>query len=289
MNKKEVIEMVSKLLKFAKEGEEVVPNPEPAKESEMEKVKMAAEAKTKEGLMLMTPAEKWDKDVEVFIVDENGENKPAEDMTYELEDGSKLVVEGGKVKEIIAMEEKEEVEAEKVEQPVEMNQKFSAYDTDNNTKVFIDGDVKEGSYVYNDQPVFQLIDGKKTEVKNPVWQNEIKLKTGEKLGLIDGKIVTIEKVDTEVELSIQKFSKEMKERDEKFAKLEEKFNKLLEATSTLTEAFSKLPVSDKINLSASSTSEEFGKKPISKREKNLKEIYSVLEEIRDEQNNKNKK
>lgn len=277
MNKKEVIEMVSKLLKFAKEGEEVVPNPEPAKESEMEKVKMAAEAKTKEGLMLMTPAEKWDKDVEVFIVDENGENKPAEDMTYELEDGSKLVVEGGKVKEIIAMEEAEVEEAE-------MNQKFSAYDTDNNTKVFIDGDVKEGSYVYNDQPVFQLIDGKKTEVKNPAWQNEIKLKTGEKLGLIDGKIVTIEKVEQPVEMKLSK-----EEVDNKFAKLEEKFNKLLEATSTLTEAFSKLPVSDKINLSASSTSEEFGRKPISKKEKNLKEIYSVLEEIRDEQNNKNKK
>lgn len=209
MNKKEVIEMVSKLLKFAKEGEEVVLNPEPAKEGEMEKVKMAAEAKTKEGLMLMTPAEKWDKDVEVFIVDENGENKVAEDMTYELEDGTKLVVEAGKVKEIIAVEEVEETEeveaAEKVEgEPVEM-----------------------------------------------------------------------------------KLSKE--EVDNKFIKLEEKFNKLLEATSALTEAFSKLPVSDKINLSASSTSEEFGRKPISKKEKNLKEIYSVLEEIRDEQNNKNKK
>lgn len=208
MNKKEVIEMVSKLLKFAKEGEEVVPNPEPAKESEMEKVKMAAEAKTKDGLMLMTPAEKWEKDVEVFVLDENGENKPAEDNTYELEDGTKLVVEGGKVKEIMAIEqeveETEEVEAEKVEQAVEM-----------------------------------------------------------------------------------KLSKE--EVDNKFAKLEEKFNKVLEAAVALTEAFSKLPVSDKINLSASSTSEEFGRKPISKKERNLKEIYSVLEEIRDEQNNKNKK
>jgi len=169
---------------------------------------MAAEAKTKDGLMLMTPAEKWEKEVEVFIVDENGENKPAEDNTYELEDGTKLVVEGGKVKEIMAIEqeveETEEVEAEKVEQAVEM-----------------------------------------------------------------------------------KLSKE--EVDNKFAKLEEKFNKVLEAAVALTEAFSKLPVSDKINLSASSTSEEFGRKPISKKEKNLKEIYSVLEEIRDEQNNKNKK
>lgn len=205
MNKKEVIEMVSKLLKFAKEGEEVVPNPEPAKEGEMEKVKMSAEAKTKDGLILMTPADKWEKEVEVFIVDENGENKIAEDMTYELEDGTKLVVEAGKVKEIIAVEEKGVEETEEVKaEPVEM-----------------------------------------------------------------------------------KLSKE--EVDNKFSKLEEKFNKLLEATAALTEAFSKLPVSDKINLSASSISEEFGRKPISRKDKNLKEIYSVLEEIRDEQNNKNKK
>lgn len=282
MNKKEVIEMVSKLLKFAKEGEEVVPNPEPAKEGEMEKVKMAAEAKTKDGLMLMTPAEKWEKDVEVFILDENGENKPAEDNTYELEDGTKLVVEGGKVKEIMAIEAPKEGEAK----PEDLNkEKFSAYKTDSDYEVFIEGEIKIGNYVYHNEPSVQMIDGKQVEVRNTVWNNEIKLATGEKLGILGGKIVTIGSATEDTEADAEADA----EVDNKFAKLEEKFNKLLEATTTLTEAFSKLPVSDKINLSASSTSEEFGRKTLSKKEKNLKEIYSVLEEIRDEQNNKNKK
>ena len=285
MNKKEVIEMVSKLLKFAKEGEEVVPNPEPAKESEMEKVKMAAEAKTKDGLMLMTPAEKWEKDVEVFIVDENGENKPAEDNTYELEDGTKLVVEGGKVKEIVAIEAPKEGEAKPEDMATE---KFSAYKTDDDTEVFIEGEIKVGNYVYYNKPSVQMIDGKQVEIRNTVWNNEVKLETGEKLGIIDGKIVTIEPSEVEIK-DVEVASEEMSKLKEKMSKMEERFSKVLEATTHLTEAFSKLPVSDKINLSASSTSEEFGRKPISKKEKNLKEIYSVLEEIRDEQNNKNKK
>lgn len=204
MDKKEIIEMVSKLLKFAKDE---APAAAPAAEGEKPKeVVKASDVKTKDGIVLTSTAEKWDVGVDVAILNEDGSTSEAKDDTYELEDGSKLVVEGGKVKEIIAIEE---APAEEV---------------------------------------------------------------------------------AEEEMA-QNFSKELKDRDEAFKRLEEKFTKVLEATAVLTEAFSKLPVSDKINLSATSASdEEFSKtKTLSKREKNLKEIYSVLEEIKSEQNNKNKK
>lgn len=196
MNKMEIIDMVSKLLKFAKDEAPAANAEGEAKKENKEEVKMS-EVKTKDGIILSTPAEKWDIGVEVLIKAKDGSMKPAEDATYELEDGSKLVVEGGKVKEIVAVEDKKEDKKE--EKPEDMKAEF--------------------------------------------------------------------------------------------AKLEEQFNKLVEATRILTESFSKLPVSDKINLSPDNgvSNEEFGRKPISKKEKNLKEIYSVLEEIKAEQKNKNNK
>lgn len=54
-------------------------------------------------------------ETEVFIVDENGERKPAEDGNYVTEEGKTIVVADGKVTEILEKEE----EVEPTEEPVE--------------------------------------------------------------------------------------------------------------------------------------------------------------------------
>lgn len=54
-------------------------------------------------------------ETEVFIVDENGERKPAEDGNYVTEDGKTIVVADGKVTEILEKEE----EVEPTEEPAE--------------------------------------------------------------------------------------------------------------------------------------------------------------------------
>ncbi len=61
------------------------------------------EMKTKDGLTLS-----WDGDAQVgkdiFIIMEDGAKEPLADGEYELEDGSKIVAQGGKVAELIAAE-----------------------------------------------------------------------------------------------------------------------------------------------------------------------------------------
>lgn len=61
------------------------------------------EAKTKDGLTLT-----WEGDAavgtDIFIILEDGSKAPLADGEYELEDGSKIVAQGGKVAEIIAAE-----------------------------------------------------------------------------------------------------------------------------------------------------------------------------------------
>lgn len=54
-------------------------------------------------------------ETEVFIVDENGERKPAEDGNYVTEEGKTIVVADGKVTEILEKEE----EVEPTEEPAE--------------------------------------------------------------------------------------------------------------------------------------------------------------------------
>lgn len=60
-------------------------------------VKMMAEAKTKDGLMIYTPAEAWAEGVECYVMDETGNPAPAPDAEYVLESGETVVVAGGKV------------------------------------------------------------------------------------------------------------------------------------------------------------------------------------------------
>ena len=193
MNKSEVIEFVSKLLKFANEAPvaPVVNNEAPAEDG------AALEVMTKDGITLSTTAPKWDNTVEVMVKAEDGTLSPASDNTYELEDGTKITVKGGKVEKIEAIAE---TPADEVNEDVE--------------------EVSE---------------------------------------MMSKEVVSIEK----------------------FNELEDKFNKMVEATMALTEAFNKIPVSDKIELKPTdSSNEDFGRKPLGKKEKNLREIHDVMEELR---------
>ena len=77
-------------------------------QADKNKIKLM-EVKTRDGLTLT-----WDGDAEVrkdiFIVLEDGSKEPLADGEYELEDGTKIVAQGGKVAEIIAAEPKAEEE-----------------------------------------------------------------------------------------------------------------------------------------------------------------------------------
>lgn len=120
------------------------------------------------------------------------------------------------------------------------------------------------------------------------------LEDGSKITTVGGLITDITAVAETPAAEVTETSMEtpmaMSAENDKFLALEEKFNKVLEATIVLSEAFNKLPVSDKIVINASSNAsdEEFGRKAMTKKEKNLKEMASVLEEIRSEQNKNNK-
>lgn len=159
---------------------------------------------------------------------------------------------------------------------------------------------REGVVITTMAPKFDigvevLVDGK------PAPDADHYIEDGSVVTTVDGKITKIKAIETpEVEIEAEMRPKEdamgMKPKentqsysDERLSKIEEKFNKLLEATIILTEAFNKLPVSEKILVNPTgATGEEFGKKTLSKKEKNLKEMYSVLEEIKDEQKKNNK-
>ena len=157
---------------------------------------------------------------------------------------------------------------------------------------------REGVVITTMAPKFDigvevLVDGK------PAPDADHYIEDGSVVTTVDGKITKIKAIETpEVEIEAEMRPKEdamgmnpkdMGYSDERLSKIEEKFNKLLEATIILTEAFNKLPVSEKILVNPTgATGEEFGKKTLSKKEKNLKEMYSVLEEIKDEQKKNNK-
>ena len=97
---------------------------------EDQKVELA-EAKLKDGTTVVTPAEAMAVGVEVFVVNADGEQMPVPDGDYELENGAKISVEGGKIEAIeeapveapaepaeeveASTETVEEVEAEKEE------------------------------------------------------------------------------------------------------------------------------------------------------------------------------
>lgn len=90
-------------------------------------VKFEAQAKTADGIVLFTPADSFAVDAEVYIVDENGNQTPAADGEYVMEDGSTIVVAAGKVSEIKALEEAP-ADTTEVEQSVEVKQTLTPED-----------------------------------------------------------------------------------------------------------------------------------------------------------------
>ena len=64
--------------------------------AEDQKVELA-EAKLKDGTTVVTPAEAMAVGVEVFVMNADGEQMPVPDGDYELENGAKITVEGGKI------------------------------------------------------------------------------------------------------------------------------------------------------------------------------------------------
>lgn len=81
----------------------------------IEKEQKFLDITTMDGKNLQTPADKIEVNVEIYGVDENGNQIPAENGDYSLEDGTVISVLDGKVVEIATQEE----ETKEVETPVE--------------------------------------------------------------------------------------------------------------------------------------------------------------------------
>lgn len=76
------------------------------------------------------------------------------------------------------------------------SRKFESVDTADGGKIFLESEVAVDAYVYCDEPYIQLIDGKKSEVRSPVWEPIIELTDGRILNLENGKIVEIKQKET---------------------------------------------------------------------------------------------
>lgn len=70
----------------------------------MNKIKMNVEVKTKDGVVIWSPADSIAEGVEVYNVSETGEQTAVADGDYTLEDGSVITVASGKVTVIVASE-----------------------------------------------------------------------------------------------------------------------------------------------------------------------------------------
>lgn len=70
------------------------------------------DVKTKDGKTISSPADKLDIGVEVYTVDDQGNQIPAEDGEYVLEDGTNVTILGGVVTEIEAASEEAVEDAE---------------------------------------------------------------------------------------------------------------------------------------------------------------------------------
>jgi len=107
MNKNEIIEKVKELVFGSEESKETF-----------------SEAVLKNGVKIMTPGDEFEVGAEVLVVGE-GENTPAPDGEHELEDGTVVITEDGKITEIKIAEDVEpevEVEIETEEKEDEMEE-----------------------------------------------------------------------------------------------------------------------------------------------------------------------
>lgn len=78
---------------------------------DMNKIKMNAEIKTKDGIILYTPADSFNVDAEVYIVDDKGDSILAANNDYTLDNGDIITVVNGKITNIV----KKEIEIEQSE------------------------------------------------------------------------------------------------------------------------------------------------------------------------------
>lgn len=69
-------------------------------DTNMTKIKMSAEIKTADGMVLYTPADAFTVDAEVYLVDETGNQTAPEDGEIILENGVTIVVLAGKITEV---------------------------------------------------------------------------------------------------------------------------------------------------------------------------------------------
>lgn len=76
--------------------------------TQMSKVKMKAEIKTVDGVVLSTPADSFVEGSEVYMVDGDGNEVPATDGDYSIENGSTISIKDGKVTAVIEVQQSEE-------------------------------------------------------------------------------------------------------------------------------------------------------------------------------------
>lgn len=108
MNKAEIVKQVKQLFNMEVEVEQ-------SPVAEIEKEEKMAEAKLKDGVIIVSPDEEFVVGSEVFVLGEDGSQTPAPDAEHELEDGTIVVTVEGKITEI------KPVEVEEPEADVELS------------------------------------------------------------------------------------------------------------------------------------------------------------------------
>jgi hypothetical protein len=100
--------------------------------------------------------------------------------------------------------------------------KFESHKTSTGEEIFLVGDIAIDAEVYNNRPSYQLIDGKKSEVRYPIWEPVIELEDGRILLLADSKIVEIKEKEITTEVTEEIVTEELK-KEEKMSKTKLKF------------------------------------------------------------------
>lgn len=98
MNREDVFKTINAMLKFAKDG---APAADPAKPEVP--ASNGVSAKTKDGLMLASPADKFDVGVDVYILKDDGSKEDVQDGDVVMEDGSVITVKDKKIEAIVPM------------------------------------------------------------------------------------------------------------------------------------------------------------------------------------------
>lgn len=98
MNREDVFKTINAMLKFAKDGA-------PAAETATPEVPASngVSAKTKDGMMLASPADKFDVGVDVYILKDDGSKEDVQDGDIVMDDGSVITVKDKKIEAIVPM------------------------------------------------------------------------------------------------------------------------------------------------------------------------------------------